>query len=334
MEIGAPVVCSDLVNLSFKGIEDMISDPRISIAPAGSLNISGILRIYSSGTDRDAFNVIVERDRLDKELASRAILSGSRMTIRSEFKGMEETPDIVQSVYRRGGKNYAVRSKYVVMSTGAFPVKSEDYRLAEYSTLNYAYSRKIAKSPPELTMEWVPQYGIRYKVPRLGHEFNEVDIWEKSDLEGKDDPVSTGSSPPASIIFGSTSVKLPRTPIPGSARILNVGTHAGLYDPFFLTGFREALISGELLALSLIKNFDNPSLVTLSYGDNLKKRITESMEKGFRLRSAMNRTGKENVNKFLEYLSGFNFSEISADEIFKVASITDPVLDEMLPEAY
>lgn len=332
MEIGAPVVCSDLVNLSFPETQDILSDQKILISSVKSFDVSNTFGMAPSGTDSDAFNIIVERDRLDKELASRAVLSGARINIRSELTSLQEESEHVISVYRRGGKNYGVRSKYVVMSTGSFPGKEQELSLSSHTFYHYIYARRIGKEPPKLAMAWKSGSELNYTVPRKHSEYNSISITERVGRDAEDNSASAGKSPPESIIFGTVSLFIPRTPVLGSDRILRVGSNAGLYDAFFMTGFREAMISGELLASAIKGNIDKPMAVSSDYHKNAKKQLFSGMEKGHKLRTAMKLAEDSDRKKFLEYLSGFSFNEISVEEIFRKASITDALLDEMLPK--
>lgn len=333
MEIGAPVLCSDLVNLSLTGLQDMATDPRFIISPVGALKISGTLQLFSSGSGEDAFNAVVERDRLDKELASRAVLSGSRISIRSELIGLEENADQVFSTYRKGGKNYGVTSRYVVMSRGAAIDRSGSEVSTGHVIHDYSYARKIGKELPELAMTWSAGGFTQYMVPRRKTEYNEILVSEGSTVKDKD-PVKKGISPQGSIIRGSVTLSLPREPFLGSRRVLNAGSFAGLYDPFFMTGFREAVISGELAALSIKNNSEHPDRTASEYAEMVNHSLVTAMKQGFGLRSALKNSDMENVGKFFEYLSGFSFNEISAGGIFRSASLSDTALKELLPPGH
>lgn len=331
MEIGSPVICADLVNLSLDGLESLARDQRIFLKPLKELRVEGPSRLGSFGmqpanSDSDAFNSVVERDRLDKELASIALIKGAKLRIRSELTELEEKDGGVIATYTTGGKRKNLRARFVVLSAGVsgFPVNPLlNQRRIEN---NYTYSRKIGKG------DGVPLFQIKevgeleYYVPRFDNEYNRIAV--NSAGEHIRDGFSEDGD---SIITGSISSSLPEEFSPGGSIILNVGSFSGLNDPFFLTGFREAYISGRLAASAIMESDSNPQNAAPLYSNKVASQMLHRIQTGSKLRNLLKSTSREKIDAFVQYLSGFQYREISALEIVRSTSISDSELREMLP---
>lgn len=338
MEIGSPVICADMVNLEVTGMDDIGKDTRLVVSRLKELRMrrnptSEAVVLKPSYGENDAFNTIVERDRLDKELMSRALIAGGKLKIRAQFLGFEEDSGKVTVAYRLGDKVHRVVADYAIMAMG--PPKPENQAVPSGSTteIEYAYNRFVSGEVHPLTLTMEEAGKLTYNVPMGGNLSNILTVSRRagdSTVEKSEADTTAGRS----IISGKVPVSYPDSPYPGAGRVLNVGSFAGLHDQFFMTGFREAVISGELAAKSIIEASANGRPAAISYSEKVNRDLVPGMNYGVRLRKASRRSSGENLEKFLEYLSRFDFSEISAEEIFRAASLSDSVIDEMLPPDY
>lgn len=330
MEVGAPVICGDLVNLSDTGLKDLTDDPRIVISDVDSMNISGKIQIHSSCSGGDAFNLIVERDRLDKELASRAVLAGAKMYLRSELLKVESGATGSTVIFRKGGKVQKVTATHVVVATG-FPQSAvQGADMSGHDSVQYHYSRCIGDPIPAPRLDISAGWELRYLVPRRMSEYNDVRIGGASVFAAANDKNGKGRS----IISGQASLLANRGISPVDGTTIITGSAAGLYDPFFMTGFREAILSGQAAGEAVRDHFSDPSLTSSAYIERVTGQLLPVFERGRKLADCIRRTDRQKLENFLNDLSEFEYREISTEEIFRVAGLSDSVLEERLPKAH
>lgn len=324
MEIGSPVICADTVNMSFPEIDSLQSDPRIMIRNLDSLavranNGHGEFTMAPSGGEGDAFNSVVERDRLDKELASLALLKGARLQIRAEMTGFEETDGSVLSTYRKGGKEFSVKSTALVLATGMGPCDGQQAS----GCFNYSYGRRIGRSKMKSEIAFGPKGSVSFSMSRSGEEHNSLisspDCGDGQKVENRGEDL---------ILKGSIFRAIPDHFDPGRGNIIHVGSFSGLYDPFFRTGFREAFISGRYAAESILES--SAENASVNYGKKVEANMADGMEYGRKLGKKLSMASGEKITQFFNYLSGFEYMEISAREIIKRTGLKDSELEEML----
>lgn len=339
MEIGSPVICADSVNLSFDELSDIKNDPRIFIRDLAQLRVFGPSRrnsftLGASFSENDAFNSIVERDRLDKEIASRALIGGSRLRIRSELTGVEEVDDGVVATYRSGGKYRKVRARILVIATGNLSMPSLLPDTGKVDRYNFSYNRIISEEAQNSELHIESRGNMGYNISRFHNEQNSIMAWPeelgwKRFLNDND-----GSMKGRTVISGSASAGFLYEPDLGNRRVLHVGSRAGLYDPFLLTGFREAFLSGRMAAQAVIESGSKLDSAIDPYSKNVARELIPGMKTGSRFRVLLMHTSRENIDNFVDYLSGFEFREISASEILRETGLKDSELESMLPVVY
>lgn len=328
MEIGSPVVCSDMVNMSFPEIQSLRSDPRIMIRDLDSFDVASqnrtrSFRMTPSFSENDAFNAVVERDRLDKEMASDALIKGAKLQIRSELIGYEEQDDSIRSVYRKAGKERVVKSRILILSTGMGSVGGVTNATGSDDHFIYRYNRKIGPDQMRQEVQVGHDETVNFSISRYSNEHNSLSVYREN--------IGTEPHPEPSrnlILAGSVSVSIPHSFRPGKGNVINAGSFSGLYDPFFFTGFREALLSGRMAARS-IKESSGKDISGI-YRKNVEEGLLPGIDYSRNLRRLISKSTSENVNSFFDYLSGFDFEEISTTEIFKKTGLTDSELEEML----
>ncbi len=328
MEIGAPVICADLVNLSFPDFREIAEDKRIVLSRPAHVELksgSNSLKFFPSGKEGDAFNSVVERDRLDKEMASRAIMSGARLKIRTELIGASEENDIIELSYKTGGKTIKVRTRNLIVATG-FQGQVNNWSRDTTTAYSFDFRRKI--SPNENAtpvIELRSDHSLNYNVPRNNGQTNCIMINEGSGkVESVPESIIKGAG---SIIRGSKHLLLPKDVNFGQGRILYAGSAAGLYDRFFMSGFREAVFSGSLAANAIIESGEG-SLE--SYRQNLEKHVYQGMEVQKRFRDALYRSGTEKIHELFLKLSEFEYNEVSVLELINRSGFSINEIENIL----
>ncbi len=335
MEIGSPVICADSVNLSFEDLEVLKNDSRIFIRPLESLVIRATSNTKGFAMDAsfspgDAFNSVAERDRLDKELASRALINGSRLFMRSELTDFEVHDDSVGVSYARAGKVRKLKADYLILASGNLRDIPANTHGGSVTRLDYEYNRLLGNKPEKDEMHIGPGGAHVFKIPRHHNEWNSIsagtEMPESGFSRSEPDVKYRGNS----IITGTARVHILSEPNVGEGRAIRVGSNSGLYDPLFRTGFREAYLSGRLAARSILESGGTQEKAIDLYSRKVSSQIIPGMSAGSKIRTLINQASRENLDKFIEYLSGFNFSEISAKEILKVTGLSDTELESML----
>lgn len=330
MEIGAPVVCADLVNLGFGDLSELREDPRIMLGAPEKIEVKAggeSINFYPAGNAADAFNTIVERDRLDKELISRAVLAGAKLKIRAEFISATQKDAHVHVAYRSGGKTRTITSSHLILATGNFGWNPEAGTLSA-STYRYQYRRLISGAQASgPTIEIGPGFSLSYMVPRGHAQANRLNVQKYADTT-ENSGSTTGSG--KDIISGSCELRLGGEPTPGEGRILMAGMGAGFYDRFFMSGFREAFISGNLAALSIIGSRENGSDALKNYAMSVGENLSHGMEIQGMLKNAICRSSPDKVQELFSILSEYEYHEVSVDGVLGRSGLSIKEIEEIL----
>lgn len=335
MEIGSPDVCADAVNMDLEGLGDLRSDDRITLRRIDGVTLGGPLGkssvfMSASGKTGDAFNHMVARDRLDKELSSMALLAGARIMIRSEYVGMSETGEGYTVTIKKEGRLHEIRTQYVIMAGGAQYTNTRLQEIANSRKYVVSYSRGMDRSITGVRWSALGSGSIRMLAARTNGQFIRKTITGAGFAMLPDEVIPT--SPHVSIVSGESALTLPDKPILGNGKTLFTGSLAGLYDPLFITGFREAVLSGRMAASCVIES-EKRSIDPLNeYTRMVEQRLVSEMSYGKTLASRLESATPGSIEKFLEYLAEFDYREISAREIFRRTSIRGSDLDEFFPD--
>ncbi len=328
MEIGAPVICADLVNIGFPELREIREDSRVTLAGFENFELksgSNSLKFFPSGSEGDAFNFVVERDRLDKELISQAILAGAKLKIRAEFLQATENHEGLDITYRTGGKTITVRSSNLIMASG-FSGQINETDRSSFTEYHFDYKRKVIPNVSTYPiLETGPGFSVNYTAPRGNGQVNSLVIREES--VKTEHSVQPDSYKGNEIISGSLHLMIPERVFTGQGRILNAGSVAGLYDRFFMSGFREAFLSGTLSANAIIKS-DETALDL--YSGFVKDEIVGKIEFQSRFRSALKKAGNEKIQELFSKLSEFEYKEVSVAEIVRRSGFSINEIEDAL----
>ena len=347
MEIGAPVICADSINIDVVKSSGLEKDSRLISRSIQELSVTnrhgkGEIVLHAGHTDSEAFNTVVERDRLDKELVTLALEHGANLKIRARLQDYDHNGENFDVRYRQEGKDLTARCKYLVLATGLRtvarpgkePVHPEtreylfSYSRLAVSRLSSTHGRLVLGTGKEETLSWyIPRSENTANTLKImpGTLLNDLKAVESSEKKMNNTrPIVSGYA----LISNPVSVNL------SSDGSLNAGSFAGLFDHFFMTGFREAYISGELAAQSILSSERGRNKPDEIYRKLVSDALIPDISASQKLRKAIDRTSPENLNLFLEYLSGCEFNEISAAEIIKSAGLGEKELDDLLPEVH
>ncbi len=330
MEIGAPVICADLVNMRLPEMEGLWEDNRVRLIEPENIELRAGKKSFFFHPDMgegDAFNTVVERDRLDKELISRAVLAGARLRIRSEFIDATQTDGHLTVKYKEGGRIASVIAKHVVLAIGppSLGVKGEN---ADGRRFRYNYGRLIANET-SLTpvVDLIAGSNLNYMVPRGNNQFNHVSI---SDSLGLFETAHNEKGHGREIISGNKDVILAGESIPGEGRIINAGIAAGLYDGFFLTGFRESVISGRLAAQAIIESRNSGEEALGLYSGKIGEILLKGMRVQLQFREILSKASFDQLAALFSELSQYDYNEVSVGEILSRSGLTIREIQERI----
>ena len=330
MEIGAPVVCADLVNLRLPELEGFWEDTRIKLNEPENIEMRAGNKSFFIRPDMgegDAFNTVVERDRLDKELISGAVLAGARLRIRSEFIDAAQIDGNLTVKYKEGGRMASVEARHVILAMGSpyLGVKGEN---ADGRRFRFNY-RRLIKSEGSLTpiVDLIAGSNMNYVVPRGNNQFNCVSI---KDSPGPFETAYDQKGHGMEIISGNREVILAMEPYLGEGSVINAGMGAGLYDGFFLTGFRESVISRRLAAPAIIESGSSGEDASGSYSRKIGEILLKGMKTQLQFRETLARASSIQLTALFSELSQYDYNEVSVEEILSRSGLTIRKIHEML----
>ncbi len=328
MEIGAPDMCSDLINrriIRSTGVDEtgVVLDKieRIQVSSSGTDASFFMQRSNRS----DAFNTIIAGDRFQKELAGLAANAGSRIAIRSEVKGITAVDDLFHLNFTETGKERSLKARYVLNASGGVfgdesgKVYPGGQQMDEF-TFRY---RRAVRSKKHGTESRIAIGGkteplLTYNVPIEGSWVDEISIQPGNEMN-----VQMGDFEETCVTSGKVHVKMPSTPFLGNGKLLNLGVSAGLFDHFFFTGYNEAFFSG-IAAVDFIIATENSGTEAQknTYETFLGKDVLENTILSERLFHAISACDEKMLTGFVQYLSDYEFEEISLNEIMKKTKLS------------
>ena len=330
MEIGAPVICADLVNMRLQELEGLWEDKRIRLIKPENIELRAgdkSFLIHPDMGEGDAFNTVVERDRLDKELISRAVLGGARLRIRSEFIDVTQIDGNLTVKYKEGGRIASVVAKHIVLANGASSLGVKGGN-TDGKRFIYQYGRLITNET-SLTpvVDLIAGSNLNYMVPRGHNQYNRVSI---SALPGSFGTAHNQKGHGREIISGNKDVTLSEEPIPGEGRIINAGIAAGLYDGFFLTGFRESVISGRLAAQAIIESRKSGGDALGLYSGKVGEILLKRMKTQLQFRETLAKASFDQLASLFSELSQYDYNEVSVEEILFRSGFTIREIQERI----
>lgn len=330
MEVGAPVICADLVNIGFGELQEFMEDPRIRLAKPENIELKAgkaSVHMFPSGKEGDAFNTVVERDRLDKELISGAVLAGAKLTIRAELINYFQEGDLVRITYRAAGKAATIRATHAVIATGN-PGSVTENSSNTATEFSYQYGRFTSKAAGSIpVIEIGKELSMNYLVPRGHGQFNRLQIKE---FTGEKESPGQGIDIGRAFISGSRRAIHSEEPALGSGRILLAGSAAGLYDRFFMTGYREAFISGKIAAQAILGSNGEGGEAVKHYAKAVDENLIPGMDQQLLLRKAMAKSDIRRIEELLSRLSEYEFNEVSVRELLGKSGMSIKDIEEIL----
>ena len=330
MEIGAPVICADLVNLKLPELEGLKEDTRVRLIEPEHIELRAGNRsftIHPENGEGDAFNTVVERDRLDKELISRAVIADARLRIRSEFIDATQKENNVTVRYKEGGRIVSVDADHLILANGTPYLGAKSEKLDD-RRIRYYYGRSIADEGPMIpVIDLGTGSNLNYLVPRGHNQFNRVSISDSpSYLETTHNQKDRGRE----IISGNREVILAEEPILGNGRIIGAGIAAGLYDGFFLTGFRESVVSGRLAAQAIIESQSSGDGALGSYSRKIEESLLKGMKTQLQFREELSKATLDQLADLFSTLSQYDYHKISVGEVLSRSGLTIRKIQEIL----
>ncbi len=321
MEIGAPMTCDDLINIS--DIRSAGANPvemRIEKLEAVDIRCgSSSLTLEASGREGDAFNSVVETDRLKKELTALAALEGSAVSIRSRAEKVSlNSNDEFAVTVRAGSRLELLKSSFLVLAGGswanvpAFSSKPSGPVLIK-SGFRYRRSASPSERIGKATISFSSiDHGVSIENPVPGG-FRDSLFMMHSNSEI---PSPDAMALPGSVASGQRILDLPVAPVPEYGGALVVGLQSGLWNPIFPSAFHQSIATARLAAECITGeiNGKNENAVQ-AYTERFHAELAPTVSDEFLLYEELLKSRHDGIEKFLLRLDMEKFSEISLAEI-------------------
>jgi len=328
MEIGAPDICSDRINSRILHLTD-IDESNLLLEELDEISVSqygtNISFFMHPSNRNDAFNAIIAGDRFQKELISLAVNAGSKVEIRSEVRDIKESGDFFNLNFSRSGKDASLKSRYIINASGG---NFSQAGLRDF-TVDNGVDEFIANYRREVLQGILLDHaemklGIGNK-PTVAYRVPIRDLWVDNISIQSNGKMITDSYyyNMDSVTTGRVHIQIPSNPIFGNGRFLNIGVSAGLFDRFFFTGYNEAFYSG-IAASEYILDCENTAerATQKKYESFVEREMIENSALSRRFFQALSSCTDSTLARFIEYLSGYEFREISLNEIRKRSDLS------------
>ncbi|MEM0156842.1 MAG: hypothetical protein QXN26_02105 [Thermoplasmataceae archaeon] len=321
MEIGAPMTCDDLINIS--DIRNAGANPEeMRIEKLESVEIrcgSASLTLEASGKEGDAFNAALETDRLKKELTALAALEGSDVSIRSRAENFSfNSNNEFEVTVRTGSRRELLKSGFLVLAGGSWgnaPAFAGGQSGPGLIRSNFSYHRSA--SPPGVMRKATVSFsgidhGISIENPVPGGFHDSLLM-----MYGMSENPSAGiPALPGCVASGERILDLPVSPVPEYGGAIVVGLQSGLWNPIFPSAFRQSIATARLAAECITGEFDGKiENAVQTYTERFHAELLPTVRDEFLLYRELLKSQPDGIEKFLLRLSREKFSEISLAEI-------------------
>ena len=321
IEIGAPDMCSDLINSSLLR-ETHVNEDRILLDNIYEITfVSGKSQAsfsMRSKQDGDVFNAVIAGDRFQKELASLAVEEGAAIEIRTEVKDILKEREGYSLHVLNMGKYRVTKADYIINATGGIkPILLNNgyHTEAEFDNFYFTYSRRTysAENPePIIRMSIGDSRLIEYQIPVAKTWINDV-LVDSIDTVGQREEFYENS-----VTSGTEKIKALRNTDYGNGGFLNVGLASGLFNRFFFTSYSEAVSTAVAATDFILENRESEGSDKIrKYEDRIEKRLTEEDRLSGLLAKSITSSSETAFENFIETLSGIDLKEISVSEIFR-----------------
>ncbi|MCW6170791.1 MAG: NAD(P)/FAD-dependent oxidoreductase [Thermoplasmatales archaeon] len=321
IEIGAPDMCSDLINsrlLTETGVnaDNILLDHINEITFASDK--SGASFYMHSTPEKDVFNAVIAGDRFQKELASLAVEEGAAIEIRSEVKDILKEKDGYGLHVLKMGKYRNIQADYVINATGGIKpllLNSGYHNAAEFDNFYFMYKREAYSTEnqkPTIHVGTGDPRIIEYQMPVAKKWINYVSVDSVDMVKERSELYEN------SVTSGSEKIMALQNIDYGNGRFLNIGLASGLFNHFFFTSYNEAFSTAMAAADFIVESqgTENNSKIR-KYEGRIEKRLTEEDRLSHLLTKTIMESRETAFESFMECLSGIELSEISVSEIFR-----------------
>ena len=340
-EIGAPYSGGDLVNrldleeIGIRTDDFVTSDVDVASFSAGSAKLT----LNASGGKADVFNVAVCRDRLDKELAALAAQEGAEVHIRTSVTRIDkENTGGFRIDCIREGKSVVQNALKVVSAGGDINSLPRiqgaglDFPVQHLWTQYDRYSQGTESREVQYKIGWNEPFVISADSPY--HEAVRSRFSVGTGVE-RTAFLPSGEGSKGNIISLESRFTVPMNFRGEAGGVILVGMQAGLFNSFFMTGFREAIRSAGVAADLILRSSEDSALdISGEYSRSILSGMLPEIEDSRKISEAIMNARSERIHSFLEYMSQYSYSQISLSELSRKSGMKTVEMIEMLADAY
>src|SRR5579875_2724318 len=312
-EIGVPVSMSESVGSTFMRLMGDMPAERLNLHKVGEVRVricgANDPLIFHSGSSPDSMMVAsLDQDKLDKEVAAKAALSGVDIRIRSSLVSARRSGSGYEISYRHGSRTESEMADLLVAARpmAGLPGVQDRYT---YLTRTIDITRAARKSH-----EWAEI--------SICNEGNDGYSWAVPKQPGiANVGVSSGSRLTAArrdlILFNRVEMHYASDLDVISSGFLFTGLLLGLQDPIFTTEIDTSLNCASYLGKAIVSEFDSGIAdVATRYEGSIRNSMLQQVRRGRVVFELLSRAPSE--KDILESLEGRIFGSANTDELWRL----------------
>ena len=309
-ELGVPLYSGEMACSSLISGRLQVDSSRLNMCNLDDLelyftgwNESRNPVIMHPGKDDLSSDCTIDRDKLDKEVASLAAISGSDIRIRRKIESVETTPDGYRIRFSGSGSE-EVSSRIFVRADGP------DMKISENSSImRIRAGRRFSSAsyPSVISLGLGNEHFYLQDISRC-NGFRSTVLQEKS--ENKYDPggwITTNRMEAVRIY----------DPLPVSHGNMNIGSRSIGPDPMFFSGLPQSIRTSEA-AFQSIKNGlgsgEDVDHILMDYSSSFRS-LADTCEKYIAVWKKLESASLSTLQRIQDYLSGIEMKAIGIDEI-------------------
>lgn len=316
-EIGVPLYAGELVDLSsFSKVlpiqRDMVNFFPIDRIQYFLTDSEGKGNPINFFPDMEGSSGTLDREKLDKEMAALAALSGADIRIRTRMAGWERTESNIRARLIRDGRIDEISSRMIIRADGP-----DQNKIQNSKGISVVSGRIFSSDTYEsqIFMGLNSNRGFKMDLQKGDGFRNLILKGEQLDLDSYKRSGWTG------IHEMSFSFIFP--PVPLGDPEVNIGSRCMGPEPFFLSGLHLSMQTANL-ALNYAKDVMNGAELEVA-GETYRKSIeilSGQLARSMKLHDLLQKMNAVQVEKLQNYLGGSEIHGFSSDSLLRDAGLS------------
>ncbi|MCL4437819.1 MAG: NAD(P)/FAD-dependent oxidoreductase [Candidatus Thermoplasmatota archaeon] len=308
-EIGVPLYSGEGTNSSLVSEKFLIDSDRANLNRIDKIELSFVTPksgrtplLMHSSVNPGGMDCTVDRDKLDKEMASLAALSGCDLSIRKRLDSVRAVKNGFRAKFF-GGENDVIEASILVRADGP----DLSYRSGNCICTQMFSGRKFSNEDYQSYISLGMGGGSYVQDLSQGNGFRTAVI-EVHDMKAMHGGWLTGHRMDALILYD---------PLPCSDGQINIGSRAIGQDPAFLNGLHYAALTSEMAADAITAGLDSSSSASAMeiYSESMKK-IERDYRKNADFWRKLRGLHGDRLLAIQEIMADTEFHSISINELF------------------